>query len=185
MPTKGQILTVPANGTSFEFIETANDTNGERVSVRATIRGKGQFVPNHIHLLQDETFEVVSGKLTIWTPGRIMTVSAGEKMILPKNEPHNHYNNHNEAVTYIQTVTPGLDFDYLIETFIGLASDGKSKNEKYGLVQELVILKYLDSKTFLARIPIGLQKALMNIVAPIGRLMGYRAIYKKYSGIEK
>jgi len=25
----------------------------------------------------------------------------------------------------------------------------------------------------------------MNTVAPIGRLFGYRAIYKKYSGIEK
>jgi quercetin dioxygenase-like cupin family protein len=185
MPTKGQILTVPANGTSFEFIEAANDTNGDRVIVRATVKGKGQFVPNHIHVLQDETFEVTSGKLTVWTPGRTITLSAGEKMTLPKNKPHNHYNNHDEAVTYIQTVTPALDFDYLIETFIGLAADGKSKNQRYGLVQELVILKYLDSKTYLADIPIGVQKVLMNIVAPIGRRMGYRAIYKKYSGIEK
>jgi hypothetical protein len=52
-------------------------------------------------------------------------------------------------------------------------------------MQELVILKYLESKTFLADIPIGIQKVLKNVVAPIGRLMGYRAIYRKYSGIEK
>jgi hypothetical protein len=48
-----------------------------------------------------------------------------------------------------------------------------------------VALKYLDSKSYLADIPIGIQKLLMHIVAPIGRLFGYRAIYKKYSGIEK
>jgi hypothetical protein len=128
---------------------------------------------------------VISGKLTVWANGKITTLSAGEKITLPKNKPHNHYNNHDEVVTYIQTVTPALDFDYLVETLFGLAGDGKSKNGKLGLMQELVILKYLESKTFLADIPIGIQKVLKNVVAPIGRLMGYRAIYRKYSGIEK
>jgi quercetin dioxygenase-like cupin family protein len=185
MPTKGQIITNPANGNSFEYIETAKDTNGECVVMKATIKGKGQNVPNHIHTIQDETFEVISGKLTVWANGKITTLSAGEKITLPKNKPHNHYNNHDEVVTYIQTVTPALDFDYLVETLFGLARDGKSKNGKLGLMQELVILKYLESKTFLADIPIGIQKVLKDVVAPIGRLMGYRAIYRKYSGIEK
>ncbi len=112
-------------------------------------------------------------------------LSAGEKITVPKNKPHNHYNDHDEAVTYVQTVTPALDMDYFLETLLGLDGDGKAKNGKYGLVQELVLLKYLDSKSFLADMPIGIQKILMNIIAPIGRLMGYRAIYKKYSGIEK
>ena len=49
----------------------------------------------------------------------------------------------------------------------------------------IVSLKYLDSKSYLADIPISLQNILMNIIAPFGRLFGYRAIYKKYSGIEK
>jgi quercetin dioxygenase-like cupin family protein len=185
MPSKGQAITNPTNGDTYEYIETAKDTNGECVVVRATIKGKGQVVPNHIHVLQDETFEVISGKLTIWTHGRIMTLSAGEKMRLPKNEAHNHYNNDDAALTYIHTITPALDFDYLIENLVGLAADGKGKNGKFGLVQELVALKYLDSKTFLAGVPISIQKLLMNIIAPVGRLFGYRAIYKKYSNIEK
>ncbi len=185
MPTKGKIITNPVNGNSFEYIQTAKDTNGKSVVMKAAIKGKGQKVPNHIHAIQDETFEVISGKLTVWTNGEMITLSARERITLPKNKPHNHYNNEDEAVTYIQTVAPALDSDYLVETLLGLAADGKSKNGKYGLLQELVILKYLDSKTFLADIPIGVQKVLMNVLAPVGRLMGYRAIYKKYSGIEK
>jgi len=55
-----------------------------------------------------------------------------------------------------------LDFEYLMENLVGLAADGKSKNGKYGLVQELVTLKYIDSKAFLADIPIAIQKVLMN-----------------------
>jgi quercetin dioxygenase-like cupin family protein len=185
MPTKGQTITNPTNGDSYEFLETAMDTNGVRVAMKATIKGKGQLVPKHYHALQDETFEVISGQLTIFLDGSMRTLSAGEKITFPKNIPHNHFNNDDIHLTYIHSVTPALDFDYLIENLVGLAADGKSKNGKYGLVQELVSIKYLDSKSFLADIPLGVQKVLMNTIAPIGRLFGYRAIYKKYSGIEK
>lgn len=185
MPQKGQILTNPLNGDSHEYLETAQDTGGRRVTLKAIIHSRGQLVPNHFHLYQEESFEVISGNLTIWSGGRTNVLSAGEKMTLPKNVPHNHYNDSATPVCYIHSVSPGLDFDYLIENLVGLAADGKSKNGKYGLMQELVTLRYLDSKTFLADMPLGLQKFLMNTVAPLARLMGYRAVYKKYSGIEK
>jgi quercetin dioxygenase-like cupin family protein len=185
MPTKGKTIINPTNGDSYEFLETAKDTQGERVCMKAIINSKGQLVPKHFHVFQDETFEVVSGQLTILLDGQTRTLSAGEKITLQKNVPHNHYNNEDTTVTYIHTVTPALDFDYLIENLVGLAADGKGDNGKYGLVQELVTLKYLDSKSYLADIPIGVQNILMNTVAPIARWFGYRAIYKKYSGIEK
>src|SRR5690554_54628 len=185
MPEKGQIITNPKTGDVYEFIETAKDTNGARVTLKATIKSKGQLVPRHFHVLQDETFEVVSGELKIWLDGKTKTLSAGEIITFPKNKPHNHFNDGNVSLTYIHTISPALDFDYLIENLVGLAADGKSKNGKYGLVQELVTLRYLDSKTFLADIPVGIQKVLMHTIAPIARLFGYRAIYKKYSDIEK
>jgi hypothetical protein len=72
-----------------------------------------------------------------------------------------------------------------MENIIGLTKDGKIQNGKTSFLQDLAALKYLDSKTFLPNIPLGIQKAFMNIGGPIGRLFGYRAIYRKYSGIEK
>lgn len=153
--------------------------------MKASIKSKGQLVPKHYHVLQDETFEVISGQLTVFFEGQTRKITAGEKITFPKNIPHNHYNDDDDTVVYIHTVTPALDFDYLIENLVGLAADGKSKNGKYGLVQELVSLKYLDSKSYLADLPMGVQNILMNTVAPVARLFGYRAIYQKYSGIEK
>lgn len=185
MPSKGQIIINPTSGDSYEFIETAEVTNGKRVSVKTTLKSKGQVVPKHFHILQDETFEVISGQLTVLLDGKTHKISSGEKLTLPINIPHNHYNDEDSPVTYLHSVTPALDFEYLIENIVGLAADGKSKNGKFGLVQELVTLKYLDSKSYLADIPIGIQKVLMNTIAPIARLLGYRAVYKKYSGIEK
>lgn len=185
MPHKGQLINNAISGDCYEFLETAEDTHGDRVTLKAVIKSKGQLVPKHFHVFQDETFEVLSGQLTVELDGQTIKLSAGDKITLPKNVPHNHYNDDETEVTYIHTVVPALDFDYLIENLMGLAADGKSKNGKYGLVQELVSLKYLDSKSYLADIPVGIQNLLMHIIAPVGRLFGYRAIYKKYSGIEK
>ena len=185
MPNKGQILVNPISGDSYEFVETARDTDGQRVTLIANIKSKGELVKNHFHVFQEESFEVISGKLTVFLDGETKTLSAGEKIKFPKNLPHNHYNNEDTPLSYIHTVTPALDFDYLIETLVGIAADKKGKNGRFGLVQELVILKYLDSKSYLADIPTGVQKLLMHTIAPLGRLFGYRAIYKKYSDIEK
>ncbi len=185
MPTKGQIISNPISGDEFEFLETAADTNGDRVTLKATVRSKGQLVPKHFHVLQDETYEVVSGQLTIILGDKTTVLQVGDKATLPKNIPHNHYNDNGDPVIYKHTVEPALDFDYFIENLVGLAADGKSNNGRYGLVQELVTLKYLDGTTYLADLPLGIQKIMMNIIAPVARLFGYRALYKKYSAIEK
>lgn len=185
MPVPGKILVNPLDGNTFEFLETAQSTNGERVKIRMTLNSKGALVPNHIHAIQDELYEVESGKFTMFVKGRRQVLAAGEQMLTPMNTPHNHYNEFDEPAVVIQTVSPALDFDLLMENLIGLASDGKMKNGKPSLMQELVGLKYLDSKSYLADMPLGIQKVLMSLVGPIGRLMGYRAIYKKYSGVEK
>ncbi|HEX5555654.1 MAG TPA: cupin domain-containing protein [Chitinophagaceae bacterium] len=185
MPIKGQILENTNTGDLYEYLETAKDTNGERSTLKMTLKTKGKLVPDHLHAMQEEHYEVISGRLTIWLHGKVQVLTAGDKITMPMHQPHNHYNNDEEPLVFIQTVTPALDFDYLVENLVGLAKDGKMPNGKAGLVQELVTLKYLDSKNFLAGIPIGIQKVLMNVVGPVGRLFGYRAIYRKYSGFEK
>jgi quercetin dioxygenase-like cupin family protein len=185
MPSKGQILINTESGDQYEFIETAQDTKGSRVTVKATVKSKGKLVPNHFHVSQDETFEILSGCLTLWLEGEEKTIKPGEQFTLPKGIPHNHYNNSDEEVVYLHRVEPAMDFDYFLENLVGLASDGKSKGGSFGLVQELVTLRYLEGKTYLADMPLGIQKLLMQIVGPIGRLLGYRAVYKKYTGQEK
>lgn len=185
MPSKGQVIVDPNSGDIYEFLETASDTGGKYVKVKSTVHLRGQLVPKHYHIHQDELFEVVSGQLTCWLDGEKKVIHAGEKITLPRNIPHNHYNDSDEPLCMIQTIAPALDFDFFIENLVGLASDGKAKKGKFGLLQEMVFLKYLESKTLLADIPVGLQHFMINTLGPVGRAMGYRAIYKKYSGFEK
>ena len=185
MPTKGKIVIDQFTGDSFEFLETAADTNGKKVKLKVTLKSKGQTVDDHIHVLQDETFEMITGRMTYFLNGEKKYLNPGEKVTLPKDVPHNHYNTDDSPAVYIQTISPGIDIDFFIENLIGMINDGKVKNGKLPFLQAMVTLKHLESPSYLAALPRPLQKNMANILSPIARLMGYRAIYKKYTGIEK
>ncbi|WP_143960447.1 cupin domain-containing protein [Litoribacter populi] len=185
MPTKGQIVIDNFTGDTIEFLETSSDTNGERVTLKVTLKSKGQTVDDHLHPLQDESFKVLSGRMTYLLDGKQNYVSAGEEIILPKNKPHNHYNTSDEPVEFIQTIIPGIDVDYFIENLFGMINDGKVKEGKLPFLQAMVTARYLESPSRLAAIPMGLQNVLIHTIGPLARTFGYRALYKKYTGIEK
>lgn len=185
MPKVGQTLINKYSGDTFEFIETGESTNGERVKLKITLNSKGRTVDDHIHLEQDETFEVLSGTLTYFLKGETHKITAGETVVLPRKVAHNHYNTSDEPLTYYQTITPAFDVDYFIENLSGLINDDKLNNGKLPFLQAMVTGKYLESPSRLANIPLGLQNVLINILGPTARLFGYRALYKKYTGIEK
>ncbi|HSI75545.1 MAG TPA: cupin domain-containing protein [Lunatimonas sp.] len=185
MPSKGQILKDNFTGDTIEFIETSSDTNAERVTLKVKLKSKGQTVDDHIHILQEESYKVLSGTLTYLSDGQQNHISAGEEVTLPKNKPHNHYNTSDEPAEFIQTITPGIDIDFFIENLFGMINDGKVKDGKLPFLQAMVTAKYLESPSRLAAIPMGLQNVLINTIGPLARIFGYRAIYKKYTGVEK
>ncbi len=185
MPTRGQVLIDNYTGDRFEFLDTARDTNGAFTRLQITLKSKGKTVDDHIHIVQEETFKVISGTLTYFLEGKEYHLKAGEEVTLPSNVPHNHYNTHEEPVVYEQTIQPALDIDYFLENLVGLINDGKVKNGKLPFLQAMVTLKYLESPSLLANLPRGLQVGLSSVLGPLSRVLGYRAIYKKYTGIEK
>ena len=185
MPTKGQILVDQFTGDTIKFLETAKDTNGERVTLNVTLKSKGQTVDDHVHLIQNETFKMISGRMTYFINGEKKYLNSGEEITLPKNVPHNHYNTDDEPAVYIQTISPGIDVDYFLENLFGMINDGKVKNGQLPFLQAMVTLTHLDSPSMLANIPRPVQKGLAKVLSPVARAMGYRAIYKKYTGIEK
>ena len=185
MPAKGQKLIDKFTGDTIEFMETSADTNGERVTLKVSLKSKGQTIDDHIHIIQEESFKILSGRMTYFLDGEQHHAEAGEEIFLPKNKAHNHYNMDDEPAEYIQTIIPGLDVDYFLENYFGMINDGKVKDGKLPFLQAMVTAKYLESPSRLAAIPMGFQNLLINILGPTARLFGYRAIYKKYAGIEK
>lgn len=185
MPEVGEILIDKATGSTYEFIETGMETRGERVTLKITMKEKGRLVPDHIHLLQNETFKILKGELTCIENGKEKTLKKGEHILLEKGIPHNHYNTSSNPVEYIQTIEPAFDIDFFIENYIKSLNSGRIKNREPSFLQKMATLKYLDSPTLLAGIPLPIQKVLVNLLGPLAKMFGYRALYQEYTGIEK
>jgi hypothetical protein len=60
--------------------------------------------------------------------------------------------------------------------------DGKTDEKGFpNLLQGAVMLKEYEDEYRLARPPLPVQKMLLAVLAPVGRLLGYRARYPHYS----
>ena len=181
MPTIGKPLVLPT-GDVIEFLDTSASTNGARVRTRALLKPEGLRADSHIHLHQDETYEVVSGRLTYVLDGKQEVAEAGSAVVLPHGVGHQHYSHGPDDTVVIQSITPGLDFDYLLETIIGLASAGPHSPQS--LWQGLVWVGKMKGPLYLPSLPIWFQRVAAAILVPILYLFGYRAVYRQFSGSE-
>lgn len=182
MPTINKPIVLPSKDV-IEILETSAMTGGKYVRSRIVFAAGGLRVPAHIHPYQDEELKVISGKLTYFLDGKKHVAEAGTTVLLPKGVGHQHHSEDSEDAVTIQTMTPGLDFDYLLENLFGLGSEGRLKGINY-LFNLVVILGKLKSAFVGANLPIWFQRAVAAVLTPILYLFGYRAVNKRFSGEE-
>jgi quercetin dioxygenase-like cupin family protein len=123
MPRVGQVLLAKGRETG-EFLATAASTGGECVQIKALQPPGAVKARPHIHLYQEESFQILAGRLTYAIDGRAGVATAGETIITPAGTPHLHWNAEaEEDLVMIQTLRPGLDTDYFFESAYGLARE--------------------------------------------------------------
>jgi hypothetical protein len=102
-------------------------------------------------------------------------------MVVPAGVGHTFWIEGEEDAHVLVELRPALNTETFLETMYGLVSDGKAdENGVPPLLQMAILGPTYD--TYLPSPPIVLQKALFAVLAPVGRLMGYRASYPEYSG---
>jgi len=178
MARAGDEIVNPRTGQRMVFLETGEETNGELVRIDTFNPPTGVPEPEHVHPFQESGAEVLSGSLRFHMNGRERSVKAGESITIPANTPHNFWNHGEEVAHAVQWFRPALKTDRFFETFFGLAQDGKL-NEK-GLpsfFQLAVMVPRFGDEIRLTSPPWAVQKALFGALAPVGRLLGYRAEY--------
>ena len=182
MPHPGQKFSNPTTGELVEILETSRETQGQYVRFRTTLpQGKG-FEVAHIHTSADETFEVVSGQLSYKLGKESGKIGAGDSITLPRGQAHAHWNADPEPLVMIQTISPCYDTDRFLETLFGLAMDGRlDAKGQPPFLQVMLWIRELESKTYLAAIPQGVQNFLAVVLSPLAKRLGYRSFYEKYA----
>lgn len=183
MARAGETIENPVTGERIVFRKTSSDTKGDLLQFELFFR-PGGFVPlKHVHARQEEKVQVVAGAVRYVLGGKEGTLSAGDSVVLPRGIPHSLWNAGDEEAHLLMEASPALKLETILQTVFGLARDGKTS--KKGMPNPLQgALLALEGETFMARPPVPMQKALVAVLAPVARLLGYRARYSQYSGPE-
>jgi quercetin dioxygenase-like cupin family protein len=174
----GQTLYNPVTKERMTFLRTAAQTGGDHVLIELRSKPGGAVAAAHVHPVQTETFQIVSGTLGAKVGRKKIEASAGEMLIVDPGTGHKWWNAGEDELVFRCEIRPAGQFEQLIETMFGLAADGKANRK--GLPNPLrlaVIAKHHFADVQLPFPPPALQRVGLALGSPIGRLLGYEPVY--------
>ena len=178
MAKAGDEIVNPRTGQRMVFLETGQETDGQSLRIDSYNPPTGDPEPEHVHPFQESGAEVISGSLRFSVDGEERSVKAGESITIPANTPHHFWNDGEEEAHSVGWFRPALKIDRFFETYFALARDGKlnEKGSPY-FWQTAVMVPYFGDDIRLPSPPWTVQKAFFGLLAPIGRMLGYRPEY--------
>jgi mannose-6-phosphate isomerase-like protein (cupin superfamily) len=161
MTETGLTLESPAIGQAITFVRTAGDTDGAELVVEALMR-PGAFMPPHVHLHQEEAFEVLEGVGTFRVGRRKILAGPGDDVFVPAGKAHRFRNRSDGAVRIRATLRPALRTEDLFERLFRLGSEGRVNRlgAPSPLVTARLIREFRDEFFYLAGVPVALQRLL-------------------------
>ena len=90
-------------------IKASGEQTGGRVAVTENWAPRGHGSPLHVHHQEDEWFYVLSGELTFWVDGQVITAGEGSFVYGPRDVPHTFTVTSDEARFLLVVEPAGLD----------------------------------------------------------------------------
>jgi quercetin dioxygenase-like cupin family protein len=125
MITPGQTLENPVTGERFTFTHTAATTNGELLAFDFALRPGGAVPIPHVHPIQTERFEVVSGTMRFRVGWRTRIVGPGEVVEVEPGVMHSFANAGDDEARLRVEVRPALAMEDMFAEVIAMAEAGR------------------------------------------------------------
>ena len=174
MITPGQTLENPVTGERFTFTDTAGTTDGELLAFELALRPGGAVPIPHVHPIQTERFEVVSGLMRFRVGLRRRLAGPGDVLEIAPGVLHGFANAGDEEARVRVEVRPALAMESMFAEVIALAEAGRMTRR--GLPRsplELALLaRTYDQEAHAPFLSVAVQRALL---APLVRAARRRA----------
>ena len=165
-------------GQRMIFRKLGKDTNGQLLEIECFNPPSGVKEPEHVHPLQESRFEVISGTMNFNVNRETHVVGPGESILIQAGVPHYFWNDSETEVHSIQSFSPALHIADFFRTFFALAR--QNKLNKKGLPNffliSIISLKHQDEIRLVSP-PWAVQKLIFSLLAPLGKMLGYKASY--------
>jgi quercetin dioxygenase-like cupin family protein len=177
----GDVFVNPVTGERAVVVcGTADSTDGS-LSVQLFVAPGGAVAAEHQHPEIVERFRVLSGHLAVSIDGRRSHMGPGDELTVQPGVVHDWWNAGESEAEVLVEISPGRRFELMVASTYGLARDGKVNAKGMPNLFQLAVMasEFDDTIRFTKPSPL-VQKLLFSVLAPLGRLLGYRPYYGKY-----
>jgi quercetin dioxygenase-like cupin family protein len=154
---------------------TVLSSTPELLELEATYSPAGHPPPRHWHPSQDEHFEVLTGSVRVTAGDTDRVLTAGERIDIPHGTVHQFWNEGTEPATVRWLVRPAGRSEDWFTSIDALQRAGKvGRDGMPGVLAFAVFLTEYRDVFRLATPAAPLVRAALALLAPLGRLRGYR-----------
>jgi mannose-6-phosphate isomerase-like protein (cupin superfamily) len=166
----------PETGT---WVRIAGRADGNMTFERGFVAGTGRTDP-HLHEDLTQTWEALSGDGRIEVDGEERAFAAGDRVAIPPGVRHRDpWNPGPDELQARGIFEPDNDFveSYAAAYAHRLTAGGLNDQDEMPLLQILVIAQATKGRSYGSSPPVPVQRALLPLLAAVGRLRGYRPSY--------
>ncbi|MGH2757733.1 MAG: cupin domain-containing protein [Actinomycetota bacterium] len=173
MAVSGQVLNNPISGEQITFRKTAADTDGELLVIDLELSPNGHVPGAHVHPIQEERFEVVTGTMRFRKGLRTITAHAGDTVVVRPGTVHRFENATDTPALVRVEVRPALRMEELFETTVALAREGRTTAAGMPHPLDLALfMREFDDEVRAPFIPAAVVRAVMAPLAWMARRRG-------------
>jgi quercetin dioxygenase-like cupin family protein len=160
----GDTLENPITGERFTFTDTAASTNGELLAFELALKPGGAVPVPHVHPIQTERFEVVSGRMLFRVGLRHVEARPGEVLEVEPGVTHGFANAGDEEVRVRVEVRPALAMEEMFADVIALARAGRMSRRGMprNLLDFALLARTYDQEAHGPFMTVGLQRLLLS-----------------------
>jgi quercetin dioxygenase-like cupin family protein len=178
MAYKGQTIENPVSGEKITFLQTARDTNGEKLEIEMELAPDGHVPGAHVHPEQEERFHVLEGTMQFRMGLRKIVAGPGETVVVPAGRVHRFSNGGDETARVRVEVVPALDMEQLFETTVELAMEGNVTRK--GMPKPLHLALFVRRFAREVRAPFPPAWAVGVLMAPLAAIARRRGYGERY-----
>ena len=185
MSKAGDLYENPVTGERVVVRLGTEESGCDHLVVDLYVAPGGAVAGEHLHADIEEVFTVVRGKVGFRLDGREDVAVPGRRLVVSPGVVHDWWNaGEGEAYVVVELRGPARRlerFEMMISTLYGLARDDKTDTKgRPNIFQAALLAREFDDVIAFARPPRFVQRLLFGALAPVARLLGYRAVYPQY-----
>lgn len=169
MVDAGEVIENPVTGERITFVRTSEQTGGALAEMELELSPSAFLAAEHIHLSQEERFQVLEGHILLRCSGEESVSGPGETVAVPPGTAH-AWAPHGGGARVLLTFTPGAGIEQFFDEFFRLAREGRV-NEKGMPALPITARLGLAHDMYLPGPPVPLQRLAFRVLVGASRLL--------------